>query len=66
MSKSIHTTVASTRRDNTRSELSDPDNADIASLAKKSGYKKAMRRKRQVEGDSADNLVTTNPSRAKT
>ena len=47
MSKSIHTTVASARRDNARAELADPDNADITSLAKKRGYKKAERRKRQ-------------------
>ena len=47
MSKSIHTTVASARRNNSRAELSDPDNADVASLAKKIGYKKAERRKRQ-------------------
>jgi hypothetical protein len=53
MSKSIHTTIASTRRDNSRAELDDPDNADVASLAKKTGYKRAERRKRQGKTEAA-------------
>jgi IS5 family transposase len=53
MSKSIHTTIASTRRDNSRAELDDPDNADVASLARKTGYKRAERRKRLCKTEAA-------------
>jgi hypothetical protein len=61
MSKSIHTTVASARRNNSRSELSEPDNADVASLAKKIGYKKAERRKRQSAVGLPEGLGPSEP-----
>ena len=47
MSRSIHKTVAQVIRDNSRQEIAHPDNPDVADLAKKSGYKKSERRKRQ-------------------
>ena len=61
MSKSIHTTVARARRNNSRSELSEPDNADVASLAKKIGYKKAERRKRQSAAGLPEDLEPAEP-----
>jgi hypothetical protein len=52
MSKSIHTTVASARCNNSRSELAEPDNEDIAALAKKRGYKKRELADRKANDDT--------------
>lgn len=57
MSKSIHTTVAGAARNNSRADLEDPDNADVANLAKKIAYKKAERRKRQSNAAAATDLA---------
>ena len=54
MGKSIHTTVSSARRNNSRSELAAPDNEDIAALAKKRGYKKRELANRKI----SENRVT--------
>ena len=65
MSKSIHTTIASARRNNTKAELGEPDNADIASLAKKLGYKKSTRLKRQGDTDAGAGPSSSKPGRTK-
>ena len=65
MSKSIHTTIASARRSNTKAELGEPDNADIASLARKLGYKKSMRLNRQGDPDSVACPSLSKPGRSK-
>jgi hypothetical protein len=53
MSKSIHTTVAGTARNNTRAELNEPDNADVAELVKKTRYKKQQLARRKSNEFSA-------------
>ena len=47
MSRSIHKTVAQVVRDNSRQEIDNPGNFDVADLAKKSGYKTSARKGRQ-------------------
>jgi len=47
MSRTIHKTVAQVVRDNSRQEINDPDNLDVADLAKKGGYKTSARKKRR-------------------
>ena len=56
MSRSIHKTVAQLVRGNSREEIAHPDNPDVAALARKIGYKKSERRKRQESAQ--DEAVT--------
>ena len=53
MSRSIHKTVVQVIRDNSRQEIAHPDNSDVAELARKVGYKKYERRKRQETAQDA-------------
>ena len=53
MSRTIHKTVAQVVRDNSRQEIDDPDNVDVADLAKKCGYKTSARKERQETAQQA-------------
>lgn len=53
MSRSIHKTVAQVVRDNSREEIADPNNPDVAELARKIEYKKSERRKRRETSKAA-------------
>ena len=46
MSRSIHKTVKQVVRDNSKAEIDEPGNLDLAELAKKSRYKNAEAAKR--------------------
>ena len=65
MSKSIHKTIASARLNNTKAELGEPDNVDVAALAKKRGYKKVAKTERRDKSDTAVGSTSSNPGRAK-
>lgn len=47
MNRSIHKTAAQVARENSKRDMNDPDNPDVADLAKKLRYKKAGKKKRR-------------------
>lgn len=57
MSRSIHKTVARVARDNTKADLADPQNPDVAELARKIGYKRTERADRIMKKSKVDRPI---------